>query len=62
METIIKMLMSSVRHKFLWVFFFFSLKNFVEGGEECPLVSTEVPLLKCSTSKLGAFSLGEVGK
>lgn len=25
-------------------------------------MTTEVPLLKCSISKLGAFNLGEVGK
>lgn len=41
---------------------FFFLKNFGEGGEECLLVTSEVPLLECSISKLEAFRLGEIKK
>lgn len=44
---------------FVGVFF---PKTFREGGEECLLVTSEVPLLGCSISKLEAFSLGEVTK
>lgn len=41
---------------------FFFLKNFREGEEKCPLVTTEVRFLECSISKLEVFSLGEVRK
>lgn len=42
--------------------FVFFLEGFGEGGEECPLVRSEVPVLECRVSKLKVCYLGEVMK